>query len=62
MKFLDKYVKKRLKEIDEHPETNKDSGSVFDEDFHFYMIFIFICILILFFFLGVRFYQVGAPV
>ena len=33
-KWLYKYTEKRLKELDEYPETNKDIGGILDEDFN----------------------------
>lgn len=61
-KWLYKYTEKRLKEIDEHPETNKNIGGISDEDFKFYTTIIIILILTILFACGVRFYTITAPI
>lgn len=61
-KWLYKYTEKRLKEIEEHPETNKDTGGISNEDFNFYATIVIILILVILFACGVRFYTITAPI
>lgn len=65
MRFIDKwifnYTEKRLKEIDEHPETNKNIKNISDKDLKFYITIVFILILTILFAFGIRFHTISAP-
>ena len=46
MKFLDNYLKKRIKELDEHPELNKNRKNskiyiIYNNDLFFYLFMYF---------------------
>lgn len=46
MKFLDKYVQRKIDEFEQHPERNKDSKFNID-NYKFYILLFLIAILIL---------------
>ena len=50
MKFLDNYLKKRIKELDEHPELNKN-GKIFQKQaekyFKYFVVFLLLATFII---------------
>ena len=50
MKFLDNYLKKRIKELDEHPELNKNgktSQKQAEKYFKYFVVFLLVTFIIL---------------
>lgn len=50
MKFLDNYLKKRIKELDEHPELNKNgkiSQKQAEKYFKYFVVFLLVTLIIL---------------